>query len=796
MDWNATNRCGQWIMSATLSLGFCAAVSAAAPSGPSVPRPTPVTLPSGWFSNGTGEVQLSANEASQPTSSRRNAAERLELIRKAVIVDGETTPADLPPSSSTSLRSTAVVPTASPQAGQRPSDLDLPVTDAVRSVMTRARTLSKPADGMSADSMPPGRDNLGPTASLPRHDFSSSSGPLPGNKPQAFADESMEDITEPPIVDRGTSHGATPSADRAAPPRSNPIRTTDVPATGISGSKSNPVIAAPQKKFPTEAIEQVTQEPLAEQGTGVIPEDGAEGTATPIESPVIGADTVAPTVVEPKQFDTGDEALFSSEIPALSFTTHGPRTIVVGKPARYLVRMMNSSSVTADNVDVKVQLPAWADVLKSHVTSGTAHQEPTEDDKSVIRWQLDRIVAKHGETLEITLVPRSSQAFELGVGWNFAPTRGLTQIQVQEPRLDLSVVGPREVLYGDKKVYTLTVSNPGTGDAENVTLQLLPIVPTDRTGAVRKLGTLKPGAREMIELELTARQAGALEVKAIAAADGDLSVTASQEVMVRRANLEVKLDGPATKYAGTPTNYVVHVENTGDATATDVVAMVRLPNGSREVAASRGGQWDESQGMVHWQIGPLQAGEAKELTVQCDLLNAGENRLEARANGAGDLTATQSLVTSVEALADLKLFVNDPKGVVPVGADAVYEVRIMNRGTRAAEDIQLVGYFSDGIEPISIEGWRGQIEDGQVVLQPIRRLQAGQEMVVKITARASTEANHVFRAELDCADPETRLATEEWTRYFGKISSGPDNDAEHDGIATDAQRKPETRVRR
>ncbi|MDA1178236.1 MAG: hypothetical protein O2931_05495, partial [Planctomycetota bacterium] len=739
-------------------------------------------------------IQLAANETAQSPSSRRNAVERLELIRKSVIIDGETTPADLLPSSAIPSRSVSSAPNGLSQAGQPPVESSLPAPSGIRSVMTGARTLSLPTDPAANDSTPVGRADLGPTASLPRADFSSSAIPLPAKKPQAFADESMEDITEPPIVDRGTSHGAATQADPAMAPRGNPMRTLAAPVTGKSEANTN--TATPLESLETESIQEDSVAPSVESPLGENSVDVTEGLPSAADSQPAATDPAASAAVETKQEVPADEALISSEIPALSFSTHGPRTIVVGKPARYLVRMLNSSGVTADNMDVKVQLPAWADVLKSHVTSGAAHQEPTEDDKSVIRWQLERIEARHSETLEITLVPRSSQAFELGVGWSFAPTRGITQIQVQEPRLDLSVLGQREVLFGDKKVYTLTVSNPGTGDAENVTLQLLPIVATDRTGAVRKLGTLKPGGREIIELELTARQAGALEVKAIAAADGDLSVTASQEVMVRRANLEVTLEGPATKYAGTPTRYTIHVENNGDATAMDVVAVVRIPGGSRDVTASRGGQWDEAQGMVHWKIGPMQAGEAKELSVQCDLLNAGENRFEARANGAGDLAATQSLVTTVEALADLKLFVNDPKGVVPVGADAVYEVRIINRGTRAAEDIQLVGYFSEGIEPTSIEGWRGQIEDGQVVLQPIRRLQAGQEMVVKITARATREANHVFRAELDCADPETRLATEEWTRYFGEVNSEPENDADQNGIATDAQHKPEVRIRR
>ena len=73
----------------------------------------------------------------------------------------------------------------------------------------------------------------------------------------------------------------------------------------------------------------------------------------------------------------------------------------------------------------------------------------------------------------LDLIPRGNRPLDLGVTWTFSPAQSVTQIQVQEPKLQLSVVGPQDVLFGETKVYTITVSNPGTGDAENVVLNLL-----------------------------------------------------------------------------------------------------------------------------------------------------------------------------------------------------------------------------------------------------------------------------------------------------------------------------------
>ena len=65
----------------------------------------------------------------------------------------------------------------------------------------------------------------------------------------------------------------------------------------------------------------------------------------------------------------------------------------------------------------------------------------------------------------------------MAVRWSFAPPDATTHVQVQEPKLQMALAGPQDVLYGETKVYTITLSNPGTGDAENVVLNLLPLTP-------------------------------------------------------------------------------------------------------------------------------------------------------------------------------------------------------------------------------------------------------------------------------------------------------------------------------
>jgi hypothetical protein len=85
---------------------------------------------------------------------------------------------------------------------------------------------------------------------------------------------------------------------------------------------------------------------------------------------------------------------------------------------------------------------------------------------------------------------------------------GTTTVQVEEPKLQMEISGPSEVLFGKSQRYTLTLSNPGTGDAEEVSIELTPPGGDPKTPVKHKVGALKAGSTKSIELELTAREGG------------------------------------------------------------------------------------------------------------------------------------------------------------------------------------------------------------------------------------------------------------------------------------------------
>ncbi len=164
----------------------------------------------------------------------------------------------------------------------------------------------------------------------------------------------------------------------------------------------------------------------------------------------------------------------------------------------------------------------------------------------------------------------------------------------------------------------------------------------------------------------------------------------------------------------------------------------------------------------------LQPGVERAIDVHCILLAPGENRLQVASSAADDLAGQAVAMTRVEAVADLKLEVRDRQGPVALTDEAVYEVVMRNRGSKNAESIDLVVFFSEGLEATACQGHAHQIERGQVVFKTIPSLAAGGEIVLRVHARADVAGSHIFRAEVVCHSPQAKLAAEETTLFYGE----------------------------
>ncbi len=619
-----------------------------------------------------------------------------------------------------------------------------------------------------------------------------------------------------PVAERQPSQPAREAAEELPEPSSTPrpvLRPLHERLSGFrhsvfsdqSSEKREPLLQ-PERQ---EAVKSPLREPKAANPSPALQpltaqrpqsEPKAAVTTSP-DTPASNAPSVAnasTAITRPNAPDV----LFVRKSPVLNVETIGPRTISVGREARYEVTMINSGEVAAEELSVFVSVPDWAQIVAADASLGNVQPAAAEQGAKGLLWRIGTVGAKGRERLTVRIVPRQSRPFDLAVRWESKPTSSQAMIEVQEPRLMLQLEGPKDVLYGKKQTYRLRLSNTGNGNAENVVLTLTPIGAGENLPAAHKVGLLAAGGEKVLDVELVPRQPGALTIQADARANGVAMAELTEKVNVRRGALKLDCEAPKVQFVGTVTTATVHVRNTGTAAVRNSNFVLSLPMGAKYLSGIEGARVDANGSKVEWTVENLDPQTDLSFTLKCSMTAAGVNRLHVGASAEDDLFTSAEAIVRVEAVANIRLEVKDPAAPVPIGEQGVYEVRVRNRGTKEAQGIEVIGYFSQGIEPVNATGAPNRFGEGQVTFQPIDSLAPGAEVVFKIYAKAETPGNHVFRAEARCRALNTRLIREATNLYYAENGAtepppavmpgpvGPNGPTSPGPAAYDAMRMP------
>lgn len=583
--------------------------------------------------------------------------------------------------------------------------------------------------------------------------------------------EELAGVSTAGAEDRGTAgtRSRAPTESESAP--ATHARTSDGPATDAGETDAGLTDPSAIADLPAASVQPPrteTADPPVISFQGVTGE-GEVAQATPRADLLSSGETPGQAGDAPPRGAPHTQALITQRTPRLVSRVDGPRRIVVGREASYTVRLANRGDAAAAEMVARVRAPAWAEIASARSNRGELTRDAATSAGQTLRWRLDRFEAGAAAELELILVAREGKPVELGVDWRHAPVGATAIVQVQEPKLRVALAGPDDVVFGEPRRYELTFSNPGTGTAEDVRVLLVPPGKTAAEGTRHAVGSLAAGKTKTVRLELTAREAGELTIRAEASARGLPGVAAEKLLFCRKPGLRVDWRGPAEKYAGAAATYHFRVRNPGTADARDVTFVLDLPRGFGVQATSPDRRYDAAKRRLTWELGALRPGDDRYLQVRGVAHTAGAKEFSfGAATGDRRVADAATARTRVVAVADLRLDVIDPKGPLPVGDEVIYELRVKNRGAKEAENVKLVAMFSEGIEPAAVEGLNYSVSDGRVAMDAIAALPAGAEKVVRIRARADRPGRHVFRAELLCSQPQTRLAEEEMTTFYAE----------------------------
>ncbi|WP_149752765.1 DUF11 domain-containing protein [Rubripirellula obstinata] len=454
--------------------------------------------------------------------------------------------------------------------------------------------------------------------------------------------------------------------------------------------------------------------------------------------------------------------IVTSELPGIRVITNGPSEVMIRQNNEYEIRVENRGSIDAKGLLVRALIPDWADVQGKNATVGDIDSQGDKGSERLV-WIIDHLPAGTSEQMFVRLMAARSGTYNLDVDWTLQPQRSVAQVKVHEPRLELAIEGPGQVVYGHSQTYKVRVLNPGDGVAANVVFTLSPNSATPQT---QRIGDIPAGKEAQFEVELTAQDLGDLKIQGLAMGDLELRAEGNKTISVLAAQLEAILGGPELKYQNTEAVYSLQLQNLGTATSEHVIASLRIPPGVKYLGGIDGAV--QSRDMLKWEVTDLAPGASRDYQFRCNMIATGDHQFAFDCKGTAAGQASVAIETSVESIADLVLTINDPPAPAPIDSEVEYEIIVRNRGSREAKDVRAIAQFSHGIEPQRVEGQSGEVVTGQVLFDPIPRIGAGEEMRLRVIALATKAGHHRFRTEVRSGD--TVLVAEEATHYMSPRS--------------------------
>ena len=342
------------------------------------------------------------------------------------------------------------------------------------------------------------------------------------------------------------------------------------------------------------------------------------------------------------------------------------------------------------------------------------------------------------------------------------------------PQLALKTTIPRRALLGSDVTISITISNPGSGVATGVVLEEHIPAGLDHPAGSEleyEIGDLAPNESREVNLVMKAGRPGKTANLLIARADANLEVVDRKEIEVTAPQLTVAMEGPKRRYLEREAVYKLKVGNPGTAPARDVELLAQLPDGLKFVGANNHGSYDEKTRTVRWNLEelPVQIPNSQPAFVQLTTLpvEPGQQIIRFSTSDESGLSAEMEHAVLVEGIAAINFEVVDVDDPVEVGGQTTYEIRVVNQGSKAATNVQVVTHLSPQLQFIAAEGpVRHRVEPGRILFEPLPRLAPKADTTYRIRVQALQPGDVRLRVELTTDEIRTPVLKEESTRIY------------------------------
>ena len=364
-----------------------------------------------------------------------------------------------------------------------------------------------------------------------------------------------------------------------------------------------------------------------------------------------------------------------------------------------------------------------------------------------------------------------------------------TGVNVTVPEINPDKTVDNEIPnFGDNVTYTVTVTNDGIGDANNVVitdvldkgLKFLNATGNftydEKTGTITWIVDLAKGETKTFNVNVTVLGYGVLpNTVAVGNKTAVRNITVPEIITVKEVN-------SSDIHIGDEITYTITVSNSGKINAANVVIRDILPEGLKFINASNGGVYDPVTGIITWILN-ITANSTVDLTADVCV------------NKSGNITNTVNVGNktsncTIESgdIVDLEIHIVADKSEIYVGDNVVYTVTVINNGPSDAINTIANILIPNALSIFSYNATKGtfDITSGN---WSIGNLTNGEKVVLTFVAKALNEGNSTVYVNVTSETFEV-IMENNYDNVTVKVLKkaapiGPDKQVHPDGSSSD-----------
>jgi uncharacterized repeat protein (TIGR01451 family) len=434
---------------------------------------------------------------------------------------------------------------------------------------------------------------------------------------------------------------------------------------------------------------------------------------------------------------------------AVTVDVQAPASMNRNQEATFKLIVRNTGTSDALNVDIQDELPEGLEYVSSV-------PEMVRTAQTHLSFRIPTLAAGSDKVISLRVKPTKTGPFDHTATVRFE-TGCRSHTRVLEPKLKVEVIAnpsTGKVLKGQPVEFKVTITNLGDGPARNVAIQAK-LTPGLRHEAGGKnddpvlyelmLPELLAGHTEKLDTLVADAVIGGNQGCNVKATSTDVvfvpeDAEFTKTIEVVEPKLDLKIQGPDSRFTDTIADYEVILQNPGTAAARKIRVAATLPSKGRLVGkVPADARYDSTTRRLTWTIDQIEPG-AKALSFPFHVRMGSIGRYEVVADAIGDsgLKGNDTKHTDVLGMPDVDLLVSESKRVVDVGGTTTFQIRLRNYGTKEATNLQVRANLSPNLE-VEKAGGPKDIEikkdKNQVIFEQIPKLGPGKEMILWTTVK-------------------------------------------------------------